>query len=231
MVVLWVSDGILLSIVVPCLNEVDKLQLIEKNSQQWKDERTEIIIVDGGSQDGSAVELERIADIFLRTQAGRSIQMNAGAKKASGKYILFLHADTQLPKEHLVFKSRLNDDFVWGFFKLSLDGEHWWARMIEAGINIRSRLSSVATGDQTLFVKRQVFDKTGGMPMIALMEDVVLSKRLRKKSLPMIWTDPVITSSRRWQKNGVLKTVFLMWYLRLLFFLKVSPDYLHKKYY
>lgn len=207
----------------------------------------EIILVDGGSVDGTCELAQPYVDILVEASKGRANQMNAGAKQANGRYILFLHIDTQLPSLSLTNtlgmedKSLINNTFPflisssktprWGFYSVRLSGGHRLFRLIEAMMNLRSRITHIATGDQCLFVQKALFDQLGGFAAIPLMEDVELSKRLRQQSPPYMVKSQVVTSSRRWEEKGIIKTVGLMWLLRGLYVLGVPPATLVKRYY
>jgi rSAM/selenodomain-associated transferase 2 len=229
-----------LSIIIPVLNEADTivncLEQLQKISAFYPCYTIEVIVVDGGSTDNTFLLAKPLADLVLRASKGRAKQMNSGAKNASGQYLLFLHSDTELPlsseNNANTFPFINNEEKPhWGFYPVELSGNHIFFRVIETMINSRSRLTSVATGDQCLFVKRTVFIDETGFKDIPLMEDVELTKRLRKKYKPYITSSFVTTDSRRWEKRGIIKTVLLMWYLRGLYCVGVSPSSLVKKYY
>lgn len=193
--------------------------------------RAELVVVDGGSVDGSARLAEPLCDRVLHSAPGRAAQMNAGARSARGDYLLFLHADSMPGITEDRLQAALADRPCWGFCRLRLAGEDWRFRVISRFINGRSRLTRIATGDQMLFVSRRLFDQSGGFDEIPLMEDVAYSKRLRRLAPPRILAEPVTTSSRRWRERGVARTVLQMWALRLAFFCGVSPQRLHRHYY
>lgn len=221
-----------LSIVIPVLNEADTLAR-QLEALQWLRRRGhEVILVDGGSIDGSQALGSGLADLRLTAPQGRALQMNAGASFASGDVILFLHVDTSLPDgaASLVEKG-LAGQRDWGRFDVRLDGPGWPFRLIEWSMNWRSRLTGVATGDQAIFVRRATFERIGGFAELPLMEDVELSKRLRKQSWPACVRVPVVTSSRRWERHGILRTMLTMWCLRLLYLFGASPGLLNRIYY
>ncbi len=223
------------SIIIPVYNEAAHiLTLLEELKHHQPDcntEGNEVIVVDGGSDDGTAQLVADSGWTLLAADKGRASQMNAAAAVASGDVLLFLHADTRLPKHaiRLIQETILNDN-VWGRFNVRLSGSGWLFRLIETMMNLRSCITSVATGDQAIFVKRSLFVETGGFPAIALMEDVALSKQLRRVKRAACIKDVAITSSRRWENNRVIKTVVLMWRLRLLYFFGVSPATLARLY-
>jgi len=181
-------------------------------------------VVDGGSTDGTPAIATKLCDRVLNAPRGRAAQMNAGAREGRGDMLLFLHADTRLPPgaDALVLNSS-----TWGRFDVQIEGRHPLLRVVACAMNLRSRLTGIATGDQAMFVRRAVFP---GFPEIPLMEDVALSKVLKQRGRPTCLREKVVTSGRRWETHGVLRTIFLMWRLRLLYFLGVSPDALARKY-
>lgn len=212
------------SIVVPLLNEAASLpQLIEQLQRLSK--QCQVIPVDGGSDDGTFEMLKELFPQTIRTTVGRATQMNAGAALAQGEYLLFLHADTILPES---FVDQIKDD--WGRFDVRFDNDSVVMRVVAFFMNQRSRYTKVATGDQAIFIKKSVFQKIEGFAEIPLMEDVEITKRLRQTFTCHCSRAKVITSARRWQLNGILSTVLLMWKLRLQYFCGVSPEELRQKY-
>lgn len=221
----------LVSIIIPVLNEES---LLEQQSAHLVQLRclAELRIVDGGSIDASVALARSITPHVVSTEAGRAQQMNAGAEGAKADYLLFLHADTALPQDFASFVATLNTLRPdWGFFPVRLVPENRALSVVARFMNWRSRLTSVATGDQAIFVRRELFESVNGYAAIPLMEDIELSKRLRRNGRPFIWRSSVDTSSRRWRQRGILGTVVLMWELRLLYFLGVSPRRLYRRYY
>ena len=216
-----------LSIIIPVLNEADSIAAALKRLP----DSAEVIVVDGGSTDNTVAIASVTADRVVASEAGRAKQMNAGAHVAQGDVLVFLHADTQLPVqfEHAL-SAFTQSTHAWGHFHVRLDDPRFMFRVIETMMNVRSRLTSVATGDMTLFVRRRVFKESGGYADIALMEDIEISKRLRCLSKAFVVRDRVVTSARRWQAGGILRTVLLMWRLRLLYFFGASPDHLARAY-
>ncbi len=221
----------LFSIIIPTLNEDTSLpaalEALLKSTEHISS--LEILICDGGSVDNTLVQAEAFPVSILNAQKGRALQMNSGAQQAKGDYLVFLHADTRLPKNWTTLISQCKTD--WGHFDVCLSGQHWLFRIIEKMINIRSRKTSVATGDQVLFFRQNFFHQLGGFPEIPLMEDIAISKKARYFTAASCISQPVITSSRRWEKNGILRTVVLMWFLRFAFWLGIKPDKLHRLYY
>lgn len=221
-----------LSIVIPALNEAAGIQSALQHLQPLRQRGHEIILVDGGSTDQTPALAVTLADRILVTQSGRALQMNSGAATASGSVLLFLHADTHLPEhcDGLIANALGQDEEGWGRFDVQLSSRRLIFRIISFCINLRSRITGIATGDQAIFVSRGMFDRTGGYPQIALMEDIALSRKLRKYSRPRCLPARVITSSRRWERHGIFRTILKMWRLRLQYFLGADPDQLAKDY-
>jgi rSAM/selenodomain-associated transferase 2 len=192
----------------------------------------EIIVVDGGSTDRTAAICQQLGVKILVSARGRAQQMNYGAGHASGDVLLFLHADTRLPDSALrdIAMALRGPDCLGGRFDVELEGEHWMLKVIGAMINTRSRLSKIGTGDQAIFVRRSVFEEIGGYPEIPLMEDIAFCRRLKPMGEIACLTSRVVTSGRRWEIEGVWRTILKMWTLKLLFLAGVSPNRL-KQYY
>ena len=223
----------LASIIVPVLDEREAIAKNLPLLQPLRREGFEIIVVDGGSSDGSLEEARPHADLALSSSRGRASQMNAGANHARSNWFFFLHIDTTLPENFLSVISPLScAQSCWGFFSLRLDGGHWLLRVIERMISWRSRLSGIGTGDQLLYCDRQSFESIGGFSEIPLMEDVEFSKKmLAMRGRPRFICSSVTTSSRRWESNGMLRTVWLMWRIRWSYWRGASPTELHRQYY
>ncbi len=226
------TGGPRISIIIPVLEEREALCRHLPWLQPLRGEEHELILVDGGSTDGGPAEVEELVDQSLSAPPGRARQMNAGAEAARGDILLFLHIDTLLPDNagERIQQVLQPGEAVWGRFDVKLSGEEPAFRRIESWINRRSRWSGVATGDQAIFVSREAFHQVGGFPDIPLMEDVALSKALRRIARPVCLDERVVTSSRRWERNGIVRTVLLMWWLRLLYTMGVSPHRLHRMY-
>lgn len=220
------------SIVVPLLNEREQLpQLIGHLRALQARNNCEVIFVDGGSDDGSVEFLAAAGLTVIAAQRGRARQMNAGAAAAGGDCLLFLHADTRLPENALENIERaLLRGKCWGRFDVRISGNSIWFPLIATLINWRSRISGIATGDQGIFVRRDLFEQLGGFADQPLMEDIALSGRLLELARPACIRARVTTSGRRWQKYGVLRTVLLMWRLRFDYWRGVSAEQLARRY-
>lgn len=222
----------ILSIIIPVLNEADNIRDFLLPLQKYRHQSLEIILVDGGSEDETLAIAKSLCDVVLTSPKGRAKQMNAGAKKSKGNVLLFLHADTLLPKDFLnIIENELSvSTSVWGRFDVRLSGHVFSLRIVEFFMNFRSRWTKIATGDQAIFVRSDIFFKIGGYQDIPLMEDIAFSVSLKKISNPLVLKHKVITSSRRREAFGVWKTIFLMWRLRILYFFNISPHYLAAQY-
>ena len=219
------------SIVVPVLNEADSIRSALARLSVLREAGAEVVIVDGGSTDDTLANVRDLCDQLISAPRGRGSQMNAGANRASGVVLIYLHADTILPLGALnAVKQSIDRGAVWGRFDVAIDGASRWFPLISFMMNVRSRWTGIATGDQAIFVARQAFLESGGFPDIPLMEDVSFCSSMRSRSRPACLSDKVITSGRRWEKNGVLRTILMMWWLRLRFFLGASPDKLALEY-
>jgi len=221
----------LISIVMPVLNEAGVIEDALKRLQRLRELGVEVIVADGGSDDGTVVLAKPLADQVVEGLPGRATQMNAGARAATGRFLCFLHADTQLPDDIAQQFAQLVDrDPMWGYCAVRLSGRQRAFRVIEWCMNWRSRLTRMPTGDQMQIVRADTFQFTGGFPDIPLMEDVAMSGKLRWKHKPFRIPSAVTTSSRRWEQQGIVRTVLLMWWLRLQYAIGVSPHTLAKQY-
>lgn len=224
----------MLSIIIPTLNEAANISRIFDNiSSSLHDNDYEIIISDGGSSDSTMKIAESFSGKTIISQPGRGSQLNNGALHSKGDVLLFIHADSILPESFDLLISKIMNDHntdCWGFFLLQLSSRRRIFRIIEKMINLRSTVTSVSTGDQGLFISKSLFEKVSGYKQIPIMEDIDIAKRLKKIVSPMIIQTPIITSSRRWEQYGVIRTIVLMWALRFLFFIGISPVSL-KSYY
>lgn len=219
-----------ISIIIPIINEYHTLIKRKKRFQSLRDLGCELIFIDGGSCDQSCDWLKNHGYILTHAVCQRAAQMNKGASISHGEYLLFLHADTELPCDFAI-EWILKREAQWGFFKVALSPPIFLSKLIASGINLRARLTHVATGDQCLFIQKTLFESVGGYPSIALMEDVELSRTLKRICSPLILSQMVTTSSRRWKKHGVIYTACLMWGLQILYKLGVNPTHLHRIYY
>lgn len=222
----------MLSIVIPTLNESDNLAATLAPLQALRRRGCEVIVVDGGSEDGTLRIAAPLADQVLTGPRGRARQMNAGARTARSDVLWFLHADTAVPADALdQMQAALAGGAHWGRFDVRLSGSQRMLRVVEWMMNRRSCLTGIATGDQGMFVRREVFESVGGFPEIPLMEDVALSRLLKGRGRPACLPGPLVTSSRRWERHGIMRTILLMWRLRLAYFLGADPGKLHRRYY
>ncbi|MCY1368485.1 transferase 2, rSAM/selenodomain-associated [compost metagenome] len=220
------------SIIVPMFNEAPGLPGLLARLSVLAHQGCEVLIVDGGSDDGSVALAERAGFRVLASPKGRARQMNLGAARATGDVLLFLHADTLLPEGALttVRQTMLKTAALWGRFDVLIDGTHPMLRMIASLMNLRSRWTGIATGDQAIFVIRKAFDAVGGYPDQPLMEDIELSQRLRALARPACIPTPVLTSGRRWESRGVWRTILLMWRLRWAYWRGTPAEQLAQRY-
>ena len=231
-------QSIALSIVMPVLNEASIIEAALRALAPLRGQRVEIVVVDGGSRDGTVALAATGADRVIAGPRGRAAQMNAGAAAARGDTLLFLHADTALPSDAPAqvatalrgADGRSQHAPAWGRFDVRIAGRPRSLAVVAALMNLRSRWTGVATGDQAMFMTRAAFDAVGGFPDQPLMEDVEMSRRLRRLSAPACLRARVVTSGRRWEDRGVWRTVVLMWRLRLFYSLGVAPERLARSY-
>ncbi|WP_234250033.1 TIGR04283 family arsenosugar biosynthesis glycosyltransferase [Billgrantia desiderata] len=220
-----------LSIIVPTLNEAATIANTLRRLRELPDSEVETIIVDGGSKDDTVSRAIPLASRLIQSAPGRATQMNAGARASRGEQLLFLHADTRLPPHaELLIGKALSGSRCWGRFDVSLAGKHKLLPLIASAMNLRSRLSGIATGDQALFMTRKAFEAVGGFPDQPLMEDIEMSKRLGRLSLPVCLKQRVISSGRRWDQAGAWATIRLMWRLRWRYWRGESAATLAKEY-
>ena len=221
----------LLSIVIPVLNEAPSIGASLACLQPLREQGAEVIVVDGGSDDDTVLQAQPCADVDMDAPRGRARQMNAGAAAAQGTVLLFLHADTQLPPgADVLIREAIQAGGVWGRFDVRIVGRHPMLRVVATLMNWRSRLTGLATGDQAMFVRRDVFERVGGFPDQPLMEDIELSQRLRRLARPVCIPQQVATSGRRWETRGVWRTIFLMWRLRWRYWRGESAEQLAEAY-
>ena len=221
-----------LSIIVPMLNEAAALPGLLAQLARWRTRGCEVVVVDGGSTDGSAAMARAAGFTVVDAERGRARQMNAGAALARGEVLVFLHADTQLPADaDAAVRGALADERCdWGRFDVRIAGRSPMLRVVAGLMNLRSRLTGIATGDQAMFVRREAFDAVGGFPLQPLMEDIELSQRLLWRSRPACLRARVTTSGRRWEQRGVWRTIVLMWRLRWAYWRGVPAEVLAEAY-
>ena len=220
-----------LSIVMPVLDEAAQIDTALAALAPLRALGAELIVVDGGSRDSTLALSQSRADVVLEAPRGRASQMNAGAARAHGSVLLFLHADTSLPAEADAAIARaVAGGALWGRFDVTIEGRSRWFPLIAALMNRRSRWSGVATGDQAMFVERALFERIGGFKDQPLMEDIELSRRLRRIGRPACLRERVRTSGRRWEQNGVWRTILLMWRLRWRYWRGALPELLAEAY-
>lgn len=218
-----------LSIIIPVRNEAANIVATLAPLQALRGE-LELIMVDGGSSDDTVALATPLVDHLISAAAGRANQMNAGAAIAQGQWLLFLHADTQLPTNFLDLLPTAHAASQWGRFDVRLSPSSPMLHVVAWMMNWRSRLTGVCTGDQAIFVRRALFEQLCGYAPIPLMEDIELSKRLRKINPPLCLRPPLTTSSRRWQIHGTLRTIVLMWWLRWRYWRGAPVEELARRY-
>jgi rSAM/selenodomain-associated transferase 2 len=219
-------------VIIPVLNEASNIVAALTALASLRSHHAEVIVVDGGSADDTVPLATPLADFVVASPRGRATQMNAGAAVARGDVLLFLHADTRLPPhaDRLIIEGLTKSGRAWGRFDVAIDGRHPLLPVVAAAMNARSCLTGIATGDQGMFVARNAFDAVGRFPEIALMEDIELSRRLKRLSPPLCLRTRARTSGRRWESRGALRTILLMWRLRLAYFFGAKPDELARRY-
>lgn len=222
----------MLSIIIPCLNEAESIPATLAALAPARQRGAEVIVVDGGSDDGTPDRAAPMSNTVISAPRGRASQMNAGARCARGEILLFLHADSRPPEavDGLIIDGLKRVGRSWGRFDVSIDGAHPLLRVVERLMNLRSRLTGIATGDQGVFVTRTLFTAAGGFPDIPLMEDIELSMRLKRFGPPLCLRHRIVTSGRRWEERGVARTILLMWRLRLAYWLGADPRRLAMRY-
>jgi len=226
-----------IAVIIPVLNEQDGLPALMPALMPLGFE--EIIMVDGGSRDQTVAVAKAIFKSasdpryrIISGPCGRASQMNAGAALATSDILVFLHADTQLPHNarQVVELAMGNQQCVGGRFDVRFPRDTGYAWMVSRLMNLRSRLSGISTGDQTMFVRRSVFERMGGFADMPLMEDIEFSRRLKKLGTIVALRDTVITSFRRWEQHGPLRTIVRMWTIRLFYWLGWDPRRLQHYY-
>jgi len=220
-----------LSIVMPVLNEATGIEDALRALAPYRARGVEVIVADGGSGDDTVARARALAERVIKASRGRASQMNAGAAVAKGDVFIFLHADTRLPDnaDALIADGLARSKRAWGRFDVRFD-DGGWLNVVAFMMNSRSWASGICTGDQTMFMTRAAFDEIGGIPPIALMEDVAASAKLKRLGHPLCLRERVTTSGRRWRQHGVFRTILLMWRLRLAFFFGGDPKSLARHY-
>jgi rSAM/selenodomain-associated transferase 2 len=216
-----------LAVVIPTLNEAAGIRASLEALAPLRGRGHQVIVVDGGSADATAEIAQPLADQVLLAPKGRAGQMNAGARAADADGLVFLHADTRLPDQADTLILDALKARAWGRFDVRIDGGHPLLGVVACAMNLRSRLTGIATGDQAIFVRRDAF---AGFPEIALMEDIAFSRAMKRAGRPACLRERVTTSGRRWESRGVVRTILLMWRLRLLYALGVEPQRLARRY-
>lgn len=221
-----------LAVIIPTLNEAATIESTLASLAPWRARGHAVIVADGGSADRTVALATPHADRVIDAPRGRARQMNAGAAACDADAYVFLHADSRLPDDAIAAISAALSDarHRWGRFDVNITGRSRWLPVVAAMMNVRSRASGIATGDQAIFVRRDVFDQLRGFAPIALMEDIELCSRLKKISAPACLRQRVISSGRRWQRHGVWRTIWLMWRLRLSYFFGADPRALAARY-
>jgi rSAM/selenodomain-associated transferase 2 len=219
-----------LTIVIPVLNEATIIAGALQALGPLRARGAEVIVADGGSRDATVQLAHPLADHVITAPQGRGAPMNAGAALGNGDTLLFLHADTTLPENADRLIAAALTQRPWGRFDIRIAGQHPFLAVIAWMINWRSRLTGIATGDQAIFVTREAFLAVGGFPDLPLMEDVAISRQLKRLCRPFCIATPVVTSGRRWEQNGVMRTILLMWCLRLSYYFGVEPALLARHY-
>ncbi len=219
-----------LTIVVPVLDEAAIVVGALKALAPLRARGAEIIVVDGGSGDGTPALARPLADRVIAAPRGRGAPLNAGAALGTGDALVFLHADTALPENADRLIASALAQRAWGRFDLRIAGRHPLLAVVARMINWRSRATGIATGDQAIFVTREAFVAVGGFPDLPLMEDIAISRRLKRLCRPACIGAPVVTSGRRWEHHGVIRTIVLMWRLRLAYYFGAEPARLALRY-
>jgi len=226
------AEPLRLSVIIPALDEAPGIVALLESLQGLRRRGHEVIVVDGGSSDTTLALAVPLADRALAAPRGRAMQMQAGALQAGGNVLWFLHADSRIPQDadRFIAAALQSPAAQWGRFDVELSGAGRLLRLVAHLMNLRARLSGIVTGDQGLFVRRAAFTRSGGFPPIPLMEDIALSRTLKRMSRPVVAAATLQTSARRWQRHGTLRTILAMWLLRFGYWLGLRPQLLARYY-
>lgn len=221
-----------LSVIVPTLDEAEHIARSLQSLAMARRRGAEVIVVDASSSDATTAAAAPYADVVLRAPRGRATQLNAGARAAHGDTFFFMHADSAAPEDvDLILAGALADrSIAWGRFDVRIESRRRVLAIVAAMMNVRSRISGIATGDQGIFVTRALFERVGGFPALPLMEDIALSRTLKRMTAPVCLREKIVTSGRRWERRGVARTIWLMWRLRLAYYLGADPADLAPRY-
>jgi rSAM/selenodomain-associated transferase 2 len=222
-----------ISVIIPVLDDAEPLQQLLNQLGGLITDRAEVVVVDGGSSDLSAMIAGSHSVVLVHSERSRARQLNAGIAAAKAPVIWMLHADCEVsPDVWRCMEWMAGDESIrWGRFDVALSGRHWMLRWVERMMNLRSRATSICTGDQGIFVRRRVLDAVGGVPEQPLMEDIELSRRLRRLGRSYCARETLGASSRKWEAEGIGSTIVLMWRLRLAYFFGADPRQLAERYY
>lgn len=229
-VAVLLTNQMKISVIIPVLNEAGGIFQTLSNLQALRQRGHEVIVVDGKSHDDTMDIALPLSDAVIQVEKGRARQMQAGAELAKGDVLWFLHADTIAPQNADIVIKQVLDKKNWGWFNVVITSRFKLLKLVASIMNLRSSITGVCTGDQGMFIKTELFRQAGGFPLIPIMEDIALSKKLKKQGRPACVKEVLHTSGRRWEEKGIIRTVFLMWALRFLYFVGVDPKTLKHMY-
>ena len=221
-----------LSVIVPTLDEADHIGAALQSLAAARGRGAEVIVVHGGSTDATRAIAGEHADLVLQAPRGRAVQLNTGAAAARGDVLLFMHADclAPAPVDLALARALAGRSVAWGRFDVCIRSHRRALHIVAAMMNMRSRWSGIATGDQGIFVTRALFETVGGFPALPLMEDIALSRTLKRMARPLCLRERIVTSARRWERRGIARTILLMWRIRLAYYLGADPADLAPRY-